>query len=139
VGYVVGPAEAMRQVRKVSTHTFYSAPTAGQIAALEALRGPGDVWIARARELYRDLGARAARRLGVPEPEGSTFLFLDVAEHLDERGLEGFLSDCVDRGLFVAPGPSFGAYPTHIRVCYTATPPEVTERGLEVLAGLLGR
>ena len=138
-GYMVGPAEPMAQVLKVATHTFYAAPTASQIAALRVLEGRGDRWIAEAREGYRRTGEAAARRLGVAPPEGSTFLFLDVADHLDERGLGGFLEDCADRGLFLAPGPSFGPYPTHVRICYTAAPPAVVERGVEVLAELLGR
>jgi N-succinyldiaminopimelate aminotransferase len=75
----------------------------------------------------------------VPAPEGSTFLFLDVAKRLDDRGLMGFLEDCVNRGLFLAPGPSFGPYPTAVRLCFTAAPPPVVERGVEVLAELLGR
>ena len=45
----------------------------------------------------------------------------------------------MDRGLFIAPGPSFGPYPTHVRFCFTASAPDVTERGVEVLAQLLGR
>ena len=85
------------------------------------------------------LGRRAAARLGVPAPEGSTFLFLDVADALDERGLTGLLEDCVDRGLLVAPGPSFGPFPTHIRVCFTSAEPERVLAGVDVLAGLLGR
>jgi aspartate/methionine/tyrosine aminotransferase len=48
------------------------------------------------------------------------------------------LEDCVDRGLFVAPGASFGPYPTHVRLCFTAAPPDVVDRGVEVLASLLG-
>lgn len=138
-GWVVGPAEAMRQVRKVGTHTFYCAPTAAQLAGLRCLGAAGDAWIARAREQYRATGTAAAGRLGVEPPGGSTFLFLDVGERLDERGLQGFLEDCVDRGLFLAPGPSFGPFPTSVRLCYTAAPPEVVMRGVEVLAGLLGR
>lgn len=138
-GYVVGPPETMAQVRKVSVHAFYSAPTASQLAGARALGGGGDLWVERARGLYRDLGDRAADRLGVPRPEGSQFLFFDVAESLDERGLMGFLEDCVDRGLFVAPGPSFGDYPTSVRVCYTAAEPDVVERGIDVLAELLER
>ncbi len=138
-GYVVGPGEVMDHVRKVSTHTFYSTPTASQLAACRALAGPGDAWAAAARERYRGLGAQVARRLGLPAPEGSTFLFFDVADRLDERGLPGFLEACVDRGLLLAPGPSFGPYPTHVRLCYTAAPPEVTARGVEALAPLLGR
>jgi N-succinyldiaminopimelate aminotransferase len=138
-GYVVGPAAVMGEVRKVSTHSFYSTPTASQIAAVNALGGAGDAWVEMARPLYRQLGVEAAERLGVPAPEGSQFLFLDVADRLDERGLLGFLEDAAERGLFVAPGPSFGPYPSHIRICYTAAPPEVTRRGVEALAQLLGR
>jgi N-succinyldiaminopimelate aminotransferase len=138
-GYVVGPRAVMGELRKVVTHSFYSTPTASQLAALAALAGPGDVWAAAAREQYRETGDRVAARLGVEPACGSTFLFLDVAERLDGRGLEGFLEDCADRGLFLAPGPSFGPWPTHVRVCFTAAPPEVVHRGVEVLAGLLGR
>lgn len=137
-GYVVGPPEAVSQLRKVSTHTFYSTPTASQLVALRALRGLGDPWVEQAREKYRAMGNAAADRLGVARPEGSTFLFLDVAARLDDRGLMGFLEDCVDRGLFVAPGPSFGPYPTHVRVCYTAAPPDIVTRGIDVLAGCMG-
>lgn len=138
-GYVVGPTEVVPELRKVSTHTFYSTPTASQIAALNTLRGEADSWLAEAQAKYAELGSMAAQALGVPEPEGSAFLFLDVADQLDDRGLEGFLEDCVDHGLFLAPGPSFGPYPHHARLCFSATPPAVTRRGVEVLASLLGR
>ncbi|MGE0639287.1 MAG: pyridoxal phosphate-dependent aminotransferase [Thermoanaerobaculia bacterium] len=138
-GYIVGPREILADLRKVSTHTFYSTPTASQLAALAALAGPGDRWAAEACRQYAETGRRAAARLGLPAPEGSSFLFFDVAPHLDGRGLGGLLEDAVERGLLVAPGPSFGPYPTHVRLCYTAVEPERAQRGVEVLAGLLGR
>jgi N-succinyldiaminopimelate aminotransferase len=138
-GYVIGPAEAIGQVRKVSTHTFYSTPTAAQIAALRVLGGPGDAWIDSTRRLYAQIGRDAAAALGLPAPQGSTFLFADVAPHLDDRGLLGFLERCADHGLLLAPGPSFGPYPTHVRLCYTAAPPDVTRRGVAALAEILGR
>ena len=138
-GYVVGPREAVREMRKIGMHSFYSTPTASQIAARRVLEGPGDAWAARAREQYKATGSKVAARLGLPAPLGSTFLFLDVAPHLDEKGLGGFLERCVDRGLFLAPGPSFGPYPTHVRLCFTAAPPDAIERGVEALAPLLGR
>ncbi|MCI0570767.1 MAG: pyridoxal phosphate-dependent aminotransferase [Myxococcaceae bacterium] len=138
-GYVVGPAEAMEQLRKVSTHSFYSTPTAAQLAAARALTGPGDAWAAKAAALYREVGNAAAARLGVPPPEGGTFLFLDVADALDARGLTGLLERCVERGLLVAPGPSFGPFPHHVRLCFTCAPPEVVLRGVEALAQVLGR
>ena len=140
-GYVLGPASHMVELRKVGTHTFYAAPTAAQLAVCNLLENPqrSRAWLAAAHATYVEMGNYAAERLGVEPPAGSTFLFLDVAPYLDDRGLQGFLLDCGERGVFVAPGPSFGPYPTHIRVCFTAAPPDVTRRGIDVLAGLLGR
>ncbi len=138
-GWVIGPTEAMEQLRKVSTHAFYSAPTAAQIAGMRALQGPGTQWAAKAAAQYADTGRKVAARLGMPPPEGSTFLFVDVARHLDERGLPGFLERCVENRLLVAPGPSFGPFPHHIRLCFTCSPPDVILRGAEVLARLIGR
>ena len=120
-GYVVGPEAAVTELRKVSTHTFYSTPTASQLVALKAIQGLGDPWVERARERYRVLGNTTADTLGVARPQGSTFLFLDVADRLDHRGLSGFLETCVDR------------------ICYTAAPPAIVERGVGVLAEILGK
>ncbi|MGK0359990.1 MAG: aspartate/methionine/tyrosine aminotransferase [Bradymonadia bacterium] len=138
-GYVLGPASAMQAAGKVSLHSFYSTPTASQLAASLALGGPGQAWARESAYSYRDVGEAAARRLGVPPPQGCTFLFFDVADALDDRGLSGLLSDLVDKGLLVAPGGSFGPYPTHIRVCFTAAIPDVVARGVEILATRLGR
>jgi N-succinyldiaminopimelate aminotransferase len=138
-GYIVGPRAVMAELRKVATHTFYSTPTAAQIAATRAMAGPGEAWAAAACRQYADTGRRAAARLGLPAPAGSTFLFFDVGPALGADGLAGLLERAVERGLLVAPGPSFGPYPTHVRLCYTAVEPERALRGVEVLAGLLGR
>ncbi len=137
-GYVVGPGEAIEAARKISTHTFYSTPTASQLAAIRTLTLPAATeWVASARAKYQEVGTRCAQLLGVPAPQGSTFLFLDVADCLDAgngNSLERLLEDLADFGLFLAPGPSFGPYPNHVRMCFTATPPEVTLRGAEILA-----
>ncbi len=137
-GYIVGPEEVIKEVRKVSTHTFYSTPTASQVAALRALE-IADAWIANARERYAALGRFTAERLGVEPPSGSAFLFLDVVDRLDDRGLGGFLEDAADRGLFLSPGTSFGPYPTHVRICFTAAEPALIHEGVELLAELMGR
>lgn len=138
-GYVVGPEPVMGELRKVSTHTFYSTPTASQIAAARALDGRGDAWIAAVKPQYIEIGDECADRLGMARPEGSQFLWIDVGDQLDDRGLLGFLEDCLQEGLLVAPGNSFGPYPLHIRICYTAVQPAVTRRGVEILARRLGR
>lgn len=137
-GYVIGPAEAMKHVRKVNTHTSYGAPMAAQIAGCKLLTGLGDKWIEEARAQYRAIGEYTADRLGVKKPDGSQYLFLDLTDSLDETGLQGFLDSCIARGLLLTPGTFFGAYPRHVRLCFTSVAPEVVRRGVEVLAAILG-
>lgn len=139
LGWLVGPEAALSEIVKFGAHTVYSAPTASQHAALRILAGAGDAWVAEARAEYAATGAESARRLGLDAPEGGTFLFLDVAEALDVRGLGGLLEDCAEVGLFLAPGPSFGPFPTHVRLCYTTVPPDVALRGVDILAKRLRR
>ncbi len=137
-GYVVGPREAIAEARKLGVHTIYSTPTASQVAAARVLER-GDEWLASTHEKYAAIGREAAARLGIPAPQGSTFLWIDVADRIDERGLTGVLDDLGDQGVLVAPGPSFGPYPTHLRVCFTAVDPHRTREGFDRLAKVLGR
>ena len=140
-GFVVGPDDpaVMGELRKVSIHSFYAASTASQLAAARVLEVGGG-WLAASRAAHAEAGGAAARRLGVPPPQGGTFLFLDVSEHLDERGEHGFLVRCIERNLVLAPGSSCGAaYAGHVRLCFTSAEPAVVARGVDVLAQLLGR
>jgi N-succinyldiaminopimelate aminotransferase len=138
-GYLVGPPDAIAQAKKISTHTFYSAPTAGQIAGLRAIRD-GQSWVDRARESYRETGATVAATLGVPAPHGSTFLFINAQSALDERGIGGLVADCLEDGVAVTPGASCGeAYESWIRVCYTSAPPDDVHTAIAKLAKRLGR
>jgi N-succinyldiaminopimelate aminotransferase len=139
VGYLVGPPAAVAEALKVATHTFYHAPTAGQLAAQRALES-GEPWLREARAAYRAIGEQVAEMLGVPSPEGSCFLFIDVRAHLDDRKLLGFLEDCLEDGVVLAPGASCGAdYPDWVRLCFTAAPPEQTCQAARLLAKRLGR
>jgi N-succinyldiaminopimelate aminotransferase len=122
-GYLVGPPEAISQALKISTHTWYSAPTCGQIAGLRALRD-GAAWVERARRSYREVGDATAALLGLPPPEGSMFHFVNVRKAFDARGIQGFLEDCLSDGVAVAPGASSGAmYEDWVRLCYSSVPP----------------
>lgn len=139
VGYLVGPPELVHQAHKIGTHTAYHAPVAGQLAAVRAMECGSD-WIADARRSYRDAGVAAATALGLPAPQGSTFLFVDVAGQLDERGMHGFLSDCFEDGVLVAPGASSGRdYASWVRLCYTAAPPDQVAGAISRLAVRAGR
>ena len=138
-GWLVGPEAPMEGALKLHTHSVYSATTASQLVTLRVLAGAGESWLAEARADYAATGRKGAARLGLPPPQGSTFLFLDVSAALGEGGLPAFLEGCAGEGLFAAPGPSFGPYPNHLRVCYTAAPPDVVARGIDILARRLGR
>ena len=140
VGAIVGPSsELMASVRKSTVHHFYSACTGSQLAAAQVLR-TGGPWLADAVERYRAAGIAAADRLGMAHPGGGTFLFVNISSRLDGRGTQGFLEDCIDRGLILAPGESCGSdYHDYVRVCFTSAPPDVVARGVDVLATLLGR
>ncbi len=138
-GYLVGPTTAIKSIERITTNLHYSACTASQLAALKALDGAGQNWADAAREQYAELGRHAAAALGLPAPAGSTFLFPEVSSALDERSLSGLLSDLAERGVMVAPGPTFGPYPTHLRLCFTSAEPDAVRRGVEILADRLGR
>ncbi len=136
-GYMVAPLEVISGLCKVGTHTFYSTPTASQFASLAALGPDGDRWLATTRKKYQRLAETTAELLGVEAPAGGTFLFLNVAARLGPDGLSGLLEDCASQGLLLAPGSSFGPYPEHLRLCFTAAEPELTLRGVRRLAALL--
>ncbi|NDY96182.1 pyridoxal phosphate-dependent aminotransferase [Wenzhouxiangella limi] len=137
-GYLVGPGRVIEAIERIITNLHYSACTASQLAALKALDGPGQDWATRACIRYSDLGRQASEALGLSAPEGSTFLFPEVSSALDERGLPGLLTDLTEQGVLVAPGPTFGPYPNHVRLCFTAAEPEQVRRGVEILAKRLG-
>ena len=49
--------------------------------------------------------------------------------------MQGFLADCFEDGVLVAPGASCGeAYQDWVRVCYTAAPPEQIAEAMSLLA-----
>jgi len=132
-GYLAAPSEVIEAIKRIATNINYSPCTASQLAALKALEGPGQRWAEAAREKYAVLGREAAEKLGLAPPKGSTFLFPDVEHALDDRGLDGFLGDLAEKGVLVAPGPSFGPYPTRVRLCFTAAEPDEVRRGVDIL------
>jgi len=139
VGYLAGPAPLVANARKIGTHIYYHPSVVGQRAALAALEN-GAEWLARAHQQDREIGREVAGMLGEPIPQGGTFLFLDVRDRLDERGLDGLLEDCFEAGVLVAPGSSCGdAYGEWIRLSYTAAEASDVREAARRLAGVLGR
>jgi len=139
VGALAGPQRIVAEARKIGTHIYYHAPIIGQKTALAALEG-GAEWVESARIADGEVGEQVARTLGLPAPEGGTFLFLDVRDRLDDRGLHGLLEDCFEQGVLVAPGHSCGSeYADWIRLSYTAAPPGDVLEAARRLASVLSR
>lgn len=139
VGHLVGPADAIERISRLTTYVVYGACRGAQRAATRALTG-GAAWLADARERYRAIGEETAARLGIEPPMGGTFHFFDVSHDVGPGGVPDLLERCVSNGLLVAPGASFGAaYADYLRVCFTCSPPDVVRAGIEILARCLGR
>ncbi len=139
VGFTHGPEGVMTAIRGMQTFHTYCAPRPMQFGAVGALQ-QGGAWVEESRSLYRDAGCQAADALGVPRPEGGTFLFIDVSAQLGSGDEEcsGFLERCADAGVLLTPGRSCGAdYPKWVRLCFTSVPPDQLAAALEKLEPLV--
>lgn len=135
IGFVVAPEPVIAAARRVSTHSAFNVSVAMQRAALAALED--DAFPRAACATYREARDRTARALegsGIRFhlAEGATYLFVDFGQPVLP-----VLERAVDRGVLLAPGDAFGAYPTHARLCFTAAPADVVVRGVERLRAAL--
>jgi N-succinyldiaminopimelate aminotransferase len=138
VGFAHGPREVVAAMRAVQTYSTFCAPRPMQRGAARALL-EGAAWLAEARRTYEDAGRRAAAALGVPPPEGGTFLFFDVGPMLlPGEAPMGFLERCLDAGVLLTPGASSGRdYEGWARLCFTSVQPAELDEALARLAPLV--
>ncbi len=140
VGWAHGPHAAMEAIRGVQTFSTYCAPKPMQLGAARALTD-GDTWLAEARRTYEHAAARTAAVLGLPRPDGGTFVFFDVADRLREgEDTLGLLERCLDAGVLLTPGSASGKdYASWVRLCFTSVPIAELEDALARLAPIVGR
>jgi aminotransferase len=112
VGYAYGPEWIMKEMIKVLSYSVASTNTAGQRAALYALTGPQDEFLAF-REAYRRRTALAAQRLNAMpgvrclEPSGTFYLFPQIEAAKNDSF--AFALDLLDKEhIVVVPGFPFG-------------------------------
>jgi aspartate/methionine/tyrosine aminotransferase len=144
LGYAVGPPEAMHALRKIANHTVYNVPAILQRAAAQVIEDPQTVaWLADARQRYRaarDLTSDALCAMGVPHhrPDGATYILCDLARFVSAEGIWALVERLLDQGVSVAPGEQFGReLGAHVRICFTAVPPDRLEVGLGRIAAVL--
>ena len=137
-GFILLPdAELSTISNKMIVHSFYSVSTPAQIAACVILER-GDTWLADVRQKYEEIGGKCATLLGLPRPQGGTFLFFDISERLKGRTMDDFLLACIRHKLLLAPGAAFGTgYENYIRLCFTCVEPEIVLDGMRILKSLL--
>ena len=142
VGYACAPAEVIEQMMKVHQYTVMCVPTAGQYAALEALRTGED-------EVRRMVGEYDRRRkvmwrrfneMGLQcfEPRGAFYCFPNITSTgmSDDEFAERLL---VEQKVVTVPGNAFGERGRgHVRACY-ATSLEKIEEACDRIARFVGR
>lgn len=142
VGYAAAPSEVLEAMVKVHQYTIMCAPTAGQYAALEALR-QGETDVTEMVEEYdrrRRVIVTGLNQIGLDcfEPRGAFYAFPSI----QSTGLssEDFAQKLlVEEKVAVVPGNAFGdCGEGHVRCCY-ATSMENIERALERIGRLVRR
>jgi aminotransferase len=131
VGFAAAPADIIEGMMKVHQYTVMCAPTAAQMAAIEALRSGEEA----VEEMVQDYDRR--RRMMVAgfndldldcfEPRGAFYAFPSIrrtgltSEEFAERLL-------MEEKVAVVPGSAFGASGEgHVRCCYATSLPQIEE------------
>lgn len=142
VGYACGPREIIAAMHKVHQYAIMSAPTPGQVAALEALTCADDP----AETITREFAARrhvllhGLRTIGLPcvEPRGAIYAFPSVA-HLGYSAQAFSERLLLEERVAVVPGNAFGpSGEGHVRIAYTVSL-TVLEEALERLERFVRR
>lgn len=131
VGYGCANAEINEAIRKVHQYIIMSAPTMGQVAALEGLlHAEEDVkGMVREYDQRRQVIVSGFRSIGLPtfEPRGAFYAFPDVRGTglTSEQFAEKLLND---EHVAVVPGDAFGACGAgFVRACYATSMANIEE------------
>jgi aminotransferase len=142
VGYACAPLEIVEQMMKIHQYTVMCVPTAGQYAALEALR-TGEDEVRRMVAEYdrrRKVMLQRFNALGLRcfEPRGAFYCFPNITSTGmdDEQFAERLLRE---ERVVTVPGSAFGERGRgHVRACY-ATSLEKIEEACDRIARFVGR
>src|SRR5581483_7374173 len=144
VGYLVGPADKIAQVRTLATNTYISPNMVAQAIVNEFCRsGALDRSIETVKEALGERAGTLAEALErhIPEarfnaPEGGYFMWVELPEGTDVAAL---FTAAAERGVAFVKGTDFlldGGENT-LRLAYSGVTPEQIEEGIARLADAL--
>jgi len=131
VGYVAAPSDMLKAMRKIHQYIIMSAPTTGQVAAIEALRS-GEEAVQDMIHQYderRRVIVNGLNDVGMPcfEPHGAFYVFPSIerttlsSEEFSERLL-------FEEKVAVVPGTAFGeSGEGYVRCVYAASMTDIEE------------
>jgi len=131
LGYAIGPAEVIEQMKKLQQFSFVCAPSMAQHAGVTALSVRTDAHV-RAYAAKRDALYRGLReKFNLRRPGGAFYAFVEAP------GGDGdaFCRRAIERGVLVIPGSVFSERRTHFRISFAADD-ETIERGVAALCAL---
>jgi len=141
IGYAAAPSAILSAMLKIHQYTIMSAPTAAQIASIEALRS-GESYVEEMRAEYdrrRQLIVSGLNQLGLTtfEPRGAFYAFPSIsASGMDDEAFADTLLR--EEKVAVVPGNAFGADGNFVRCSY-ATAYEKIEQALERMRRFMER
>jgi len=142
IGYAAGNKDIISAMLKIHQYTIMSAPTMGQVAAIEALKSGKD----SVNEMVEDYNRRrrfmvkGLNKIGLPcfEPKGAFYAFPSIkttglsSEDFAERLL-------MEEKVAVVPGTAFGECGEgYIRCCYATSLADI-EEALKRMGRFVGR
>jgi aminotransferase len=131
IGYAAASKEIISAMTKIHQYTIMSAPTMGQVAAIEALKSGEDSVLSMVEDYNRRrlVIVKGLNEIGLPcfEPRGAFYAFPSIkctgmtSEEFAERLL-------VEERVAVVPGIAFGRCGEgHVRCCYATSLGEIEE------------
>jgi aminotransferase len=131
IGYAAAPKEIINAMTKIHQYTIMSAPTMGQVAAIEALKSGEDSVVSMVEEYNRRrlVIVKGLNEIGLPcfEPRGAFYAFPSIkcTGMTSEEFAEKLL---VEEKVAAVPGIAFGQCGEgHVRCCYATSLGEIEE------------
>ncbi|PIQ44251.1 MAG: aspartate aminotransferase [Gammaproteobacteria bacterium CG11_big_fil_rev_8_21_14_0_20_46_22] len=135
IGYMAGPAEIIKEAKKIQSQSTSGICTIAQAAAVAALNGD-QTCLAVMREAFKARHDLVTRRINTIDglscrpAEGAFYCFFDASDLITQLNLENDLALCdfliAEARVALVPGTAFGLK-NHVRLSYAASEDTLNE------------